>query len=152
MIIVLKRLHFAHLRCLKNPGKSHIIFALPISLPTAVANTHGINALWFAADRARENKAGEDLVRAQLSLAQHEQLYEAAHRGWAHNGHDAPAAPPPGAGGANPADLAAARAGGPRWFEERHEALSLRLAAACEQVGCARKPFACTRARVCVRA
>ena len=82
-------------------------------------------------NRTRERKAGEDVTQAQLAIAHHELLFEAAHRGAVSNGHDAPS---PGAA-VSAAELATARAGGPRWFEERHEALALRLAAACEQVG-----------------
>jgi hypothetical protein len=76
--------------------------------------------------RERERKAQENLAAVQLAIARHDQLYETAHRGWT-NGHGSPPSPP-----ASPAE-AAARAGGPRWFEERQEELSLQLAAAYEQ-------------------
>eukprot|EP00292_Cryptomonas_paramecium_P005058 CAMPEP_0113674746 /NCGR_PEP_ID=MMETSP0038_2-20120614/7609_1 /TAXON_ID=2898 /ORGANISM="Cryptomonas paramecium" /LENGTH=436 /DNA_ID=CAMNT_0000591399 /DNA_START=198 /DNA_END=1508 /DNA_ORIENTATION=+ /assembly_acc=CAM_ASM_000170 len=88
--------------------------------------------------RNREIRAERALAEAQLAMAEHEQHYESAHRDWS-----VASSPPPVTTTLWLGMVGGAREEGRRtswrWYEERHEALSIQLATAIGEVEEARE-------------
>lgn len=88
--------------------------------------------------RNRELRAERALADAQLALAEHEQHYESAHRDWSVASYPPSASTTSWLGMVGGVKDEGRRVSG-RWYEERHEALSLQLAAAITEVEDARE-------------